>query len=105
MAWSATAAGSNLAPGDVLLDAVGHFNQTPPGAFQERHHAVHVAVARQRDFDLALALGDLRLRLSERVRLRDRVLRHRFLALAGHRTLALGKLRLELFVLGLQPTD
>src|SRR5215475_16230803 len=100
MTWSATAAGSHLAPGDVLLDAVGHLDQTPPGALQERHYAVHVAVARQRDFDLALALGDFRLRLSERVRLRHRVLRHRVVALAGNGALALGKLRLELFVLG-----
>src|SRR6478736_4643970 len=40
---------SNLAPGHILLHAVGHFDQPPPGLFEERHHAVHVAVAGQRD--------------------------------------------------------
>src|SRR5882757_813282 len=44
---------------DVALHAVGHLDQPAPRLFQERHHAVHVAVARQRDLDLALALGGL----------------------------------------------
>src|SRR6185437_10878631 len=52
---------------DVLLNAVGHVDQPPPGLLERRPHAVHVAVARQgnldpRNFDLALTLGDLRLR-------------------------------------------
>src|SRR5258708_2101396 len=59
---------SNLAA-DVLLHPVGHFNQPAPGLFQKRHHAIHVAVARQWNFDFALAFGDLWLRLFQRVRL------------------------------------
>src|SRR5712675_2819550 len=49
---------SNLA-GDVLLHPVGHLDQPPPRLLQERHHPIHVAVARQRYFDLALAVGHL----------------------------------------------
>src|ERR1700731_3487649 len=49
---------SNLA-GDVLLHPVGHLDQPPPRLFQERHHAIHVAVARQWNFDLALTVGNL----------------------------------------------
>src|SRR5450759_750336 len=64
-------ASSNLAA-EVLLHPVGHLDQPPPRALQKRHHAIHVAVAGQRDFDLALALGDLRLGLFQRVRLRQR---------------------------------
>src|SRR6187401_117527 len=56
---------SNPAP-DILLHTVGHLDQPPPGFLEEGHHAVHVAVTRQRDFDLALALSDLRLRLFQR---------------------------------------
>src|SRR5690349_14103909 len=54
---------SNPAAVDVPLHPVGHFDQAPPGPLQERHHAIHVAVARQRDFDLALAFRHLRLAL------------------------------------------
>src|SRR6202022_1293194 len=57
---------SNLAA-DVLLHAVGHLDQPAPCLLQERHHAVQVAIARQRNLDLALALGDLRLRLPQRI--------------------------------------
>src|SRR6202790_58411 len=63
---------SNLA-GDVLLHPVGHLDQPPPGPLQERHHAIHVAIARQRNFDLALALGPLRLALFHRVGFRQRL--------------------------------
>src|SRR6266446_9534932 len=63
---------SNLA-GEVLLHSVGYIDQPPPRPLEERHHAIHVAVARQRNFDLALALGHLRLRLFQRVRLRQRL--------------------------------
>src|SRR5258708_5643865 len=45
----------------------------PPRPLEERHHAIHVAVARQRNFDLALALGHLWLRLLQGVRLRQRL--------------------------------
>src|SRR3982074_2223075 len=48
-------------PGDVLLHPVGHLDQPPPRLLEERHHAIHVAVARQRNLDLALAFGCLRL--------------------------------------------
>src|SRR5260370_30221174 len=61
---------SNLA-GDVLLHPVGHLDQPPPSLLEERHHAIHVAVARQRNFDLAFALGHLRLGLFQRVGLRQ----------------------------------
>src|ERR1700738_5605976 len=63
---------SNLA-GDVLLHPVGHLDQPPPRLLQKRHHAIHVAIARERNFDLALALGYLRLGLFQRVRLRQRL--------------------------------
>src|SRR5262245_8827840 len=74
----------NLAAG-VPLHPVGHLDQAPPRPLQKRHHAIHVAVARQRDFDLALALAlrHLRLALLQRVRFRQR-----FFDLAGHRGLA-----------------
>src|SRR5258708_5692510 len=62
---------SNLAA-DVLLHPVGHVDQPSPRLLQERHHAIHVAVAGQRDFDLALALAQLRLGLFQLVRLRQR---------------------------------
>jgi hypothetical protein len=52
---------SNLA-GGILLHPVGHLDQPPPRLLQKRHHAIHVAVARQRDFDVALTLGYLWLR-------------------------------------------
>src|SRR5882757_10778521 len=84
----------------VLLHAVGHLDQPPPGLFQKSHHAVHVAVARQRNFDLALALGDLRLRLLQLIRFRQR-----FVDLAGDRRIALGQLGLQFFIIGLQPAD
>src|SRR2546430_3310518 len=67
-----SAGASNLS-GDVLLHPVGDLDQPPPRPLEERHHAIHVAVARQRNFDLALALGHLRLRLFQRVRLRQRL--------------------------------
>src|SRR5207253_10938213 len=63
---------SNLAV-DVLLHLVGYLDQSPPRPLQERHHALHVAVARQRDFDLAFAFGDLRLALLQRIRFRQRL--------------------------------
>src|ERR1700710_2576486 len=40
-------------PGKILLHALRHLHQPPPGLLQERHHAIHVAIARQGDFDLA----------------------------------------------------
>src|ERR1700710_1190605 len=76
---------SNLA-GDVLLHPVGHVDQAPPCPLEERHHAIHVAIARQRNFYLALAVGDFRLGLLQRVRLRQRLL-----DLAGHRGFAGGE--------------
>src|ERR1700722_4748431 len=48
----------NLA-GDVLLHPVGHLDQPPPCLFQKRHHAIHVLIARQRDLNLARAIGPL----------------------------------------------
>ena len=54
----------NLA-GDVLLHPIGHLDQPPPRLLQKRHHPIHVAVARQRNFDFALTLGHLRLGLFE----------------------------------------
>src|SRR6187399_2087582 len=68
---------SNL-PRHVLLYAVGHVDQPTPGLFQERHHAIDVLVARQRDLDPAVTLGSLwfsclRLRLLERVGFRQRL--------------------------------
>src|SRR5436309_9825178 len=80
----ARAGPSNLAV-DVPLHPVGHLDQAPPGPLEERHHAVHVTVARQRNFDLALALGHLRLALLQRIRFRQRLF-----DLAGHRGLARG---------------
>src|ERR1043166_8644174 len=85
---------------DVPLHAIGHLHQTPPGPLQERHHAIHVAVARQRDFDLALAVGHLRLARLQRVRFRQWLF-----DLAGDRRLALGELGLEPFIVGLQPDN
>src|SRR5882672_12633818 len=90
---------SNLAV-DVPLHPVSHLDPTPPGPLQERHHAIHVAVARQRDFDLALALGYLRLALLQRIRFRQRLF-----DLAGHGGLTLGELGLEPFIVGLQPDN
>src|SRR4051812_21819299 len=90
---------SNLAP-DVLLHAVGHLDQPPPRFFQKRHHAVHVAVARQRDFDLPLALGNSGLRLLQRIRLRQLLVR-----LARDSTALPGELRFQFFIVGLQPSD
>src|SRR6185312_8582799 len=90
---------SNLAV-DIPLHPVGHFDQAPPGLLEERHHAIHVAVARQRDFDLALALRHLRLGRLQRIRFRQRLF-----DLAGHCRLARGEVRLESFGLGLQPDD
>src|ERR1700728_2175907 len=58
---------------DVFLHPVGHLDQPPPRLFEERHDPVHVAVAGQRDFDLAFALGRLRLGLFQRVRFRQRL--------------------------------
>src|ERR1700754_4213924 len=50
---------------NILLHAIGHLDQPPPGLFQKRHHTIEVAVARQRYFELALAVRDLRLGLSQ----------------------------------------
>src|SRR4051794_17955270 len=66
-AWAGTRRGSdardsNLS-GDVLLHPVRHVDQAAPGTLDKRHHAVHVAVARQRNLDLALALRHLGLGL------------------------------------------
>src|SRR5258707_8536303 len=94
-----SAGASNLA-GDVLLHLVGDLDQPPPRPLQERHHAIHVAVARQRNFDLALALGHLRLRLLQRVRFRQRLV-----DLAGDGRLAGRQFCPELFLVGLQPAD
>src|SRR5882757_6051488 len=97
---------SNL-PRNVLLHAVGYFDQPPPGALHERHQAVHVLVARQRNLQLALALGCLRLsRLGLRRFGLSRIwrglsirLRQRLAGLAFHRAVTGGELRLQLFVL------
>src|SRR5882757_7329145 len=90
---------SNLA-GDVLLHPVSHLDQPPPRLLEKRHHAIHVAVARQRNFNLALAIGHLRLVLFQRVRLRQRLV-----DLAGDGRLARRQLRFELFIVGLQPAN
>src|ERR1700744_1519955 len=69
MVWDdviATTAGSYLAA-DVLLHPTGHLDQPPPRLFEERHHPVHVAFARQWNFDLAFALGRLWLGLLKRI--------------------------------------
>ena len=58
--------------------------------------AIHVAIARQRDFDLALAVGRFRFGLFQRVRLRQR-----FVDLAGDRRFARRQFALELFIVGL----
>src|SRR5690349_12379407 len=62
---------------DVFLHPVGHLDQPPPGLFEERHHPIHVTIARQRDFDLARRLGYLWLRLFQRVRFRRCLIGHR----------------------------
>ena len=51
---------------DVLLHPAGHVDQPPPRPLDERHHPIHVLVARQRNFDLALTFGDFRLGLFQR---------------------------------------
>src|SRR3954468_5023376 len=89
---------SNL-PGNILLAALGHLDHPPPGLLQERHHAIHVAIARQGDFDLAFGVG-LRGGRLERIGLRQRLI-----DLAGHRRLARRQLRFQLFVVALQPAD
>src|ERR1700730_7913149 len=53
---------SNLAV-EVLLHPIGHLDQPSPRLFEKRHHAIHVAVTRQRNFDFALTLGHFRLGL------------------------------------------
>src|SRR6478736_3640823 len=88
---------SNL-PRDVLLHAVGHVDQPAPGLFQERHHPIDILVAGQRNLDLAVPLGDLRV-LLERIGFRQRLV-----DLAGH-----GRPRrdlpLQLLDFGLEPAD
>src|ERR1700747_1344249 len=53
---------------NVLLHPVRHLDQTPPRPFKERHHTIHVAIARQWNFEFALTLVDLRIRFPKRVR-------------------------------------
>src|SRR6266404_7573488 len=84
----------------ILLHPVGDLDQPPPRPLEERHHAIHVAVARQRNFDLALALGHLRLRFLQRVRLRQRLV-----DLTGDGRLARRQFCLELLIVGLQPAN
>jgi hypothetical protein len=42
--------------GLIALNARGHLDQPPPGALDERHHAIHVAIARQWNLD-TVAVG------------------------------------------------
>jgi len=94
-------------PRHILLHAVGHLDQPPPGTLHERHQTIHVLVAWQRNLELAFAVRRLRFddpwsRLS--IRLRQRVV-----GLALHlpldRPFARGELRFQLFVFRLQPAD
>src|SRR6516225_6339911 len=85
-------------PRNVLLHAIGHVDQSAPGALQKRHHAVHVLIARQRNLDLAFALGGLRRGLLVRFR-------QCLIGLVGGGGFARGQLRLQLFVLRLQASD
>src|SRR3954454_24167470 len=89
---------SNL-PGKILLHAVRHLDQPPPGLLQERHHAIHVAIARQGNLDLALGLG-FRCRRLQRL-----LLPQPLVNLAGGRRLPRRQLRFQLFVLALQAPD
>src|SRR5579862_8690672 len=72
-AKAGTTVASDLAAVDVALHAIGHLDQAAPGALEERHHAIHVLVARQRNLDLAIAFGDLRLGLLQLVGFRQRL--------------------------------
>src|SRR6187455_2103553 len=58
LAESANKIRSNLAR-NVFLYPVGHLHQPLPGLLQKAHHAIHVAIARQRNFYFALAIGGL----------------------------------------------
>src|SRR4051812_37278853 len=42
---------------NVALHAVGHLHKAPPRVLDEAHHAVEIAIARQRPLGLALAVG------------------------------------------------
>src|ERR1700745_4506061 len=53
---------------NVLLHPVRHLDQTPPRPFKERHHTIHVAIARQWNFEFALTLVGLRNGFPKRVR-------------------------------------
>ena len=46
----------------VLLHAVGHLDQPPPGALHKRHQAIDILITGQRNLEFAAAVGYLWIR-------------------------------------------